>query len=109
MAMAHVMQLLLEGQSTGVLGVCAIDQIAERRHTALGIALEPDRSHAFAVDRSDLLARTQVSDRLGSRRRAHAVSDAAARSAAVEAEHQSRPFGRAAMDEGIDAKRPVRS
>ena len=43
------------------------------------------------------------------RRRRHPVGDAAAVAAAVEAEHQAGLFRRAAVDEGIDAERPVRA
>ena len=41
--------------------------------------------------------------------RSHTISDAATGPTAVEAEHQTRPLGRPAMDEGIDAKGPMRA
>src|SRR5262249_56965706 len=107
--LAHMMHLLLEGKPSGVLGMPAIHQIAERWHAALRLALEPDRPHALSIDRGDLLAGAQVSDRARPRCRAHAVGYAAAGSAAVEPEHQPRPLRRAAMNEGINAQRPMRS
>ena len=45
----------------------------------------------------------------GALARGDAICNAAAGSAVVEAEHQAGPFGCAAMDEGKDAERPVRS
>jgi hypothetical protein len=39
----------------------------------------------------------------------HPVGHAAAGAALVEAEHQAGPLRRAAVDEGIDAQRPVRA
>lgn len=55
--LAHVMQLLLERKSAGILRMPAIDHIAERRYALLGLALEPDRTDRFAIDGGDLLAR----------------------------------------------------
>ena len=109
MPLAHVMQLLLEREPPGILCVSSIHHVAERRHPPLRLALEPDRAHAFAVDRRHLLARAQIGDGVATLLRRHAIGDAAAGPAAVEAEHQTRPLGRPAMDEGIDAKRPMRA
>src|SRR5262249_41229570 len=41
--------------------------------------------------------------------RGHAIGDAATGSAAVEAEHETRPLRRPAVDEGINAERPMRA
>ena len=38
MALAHVMQLLLERQPAGILRVAAVDHVAERRHPPLRLA-----------------------------------------------------------------------
>jgi hypothetical protein len=87
----------------------AIDHVAQRLHPAFGPGLEPDRAHAFAVDGGDLFARAQVGDGAAAVLDRHAVGDAAAGAALVEAEHQTRPLGRAAVNEGIDAERPMRA
>ena len=39
--------------------------------------------------------------------RRHAIGDAAAGAAVIEAEHQARPLRRPAVDKGIDAERPM--
>ena len=63
----------------------------------------------FAVDGRHLLARPQIGDGVVPFFRSHTISDAATGPTAVEAEHQTRPLGRPAMDEGIDAKGPMRA
>src|SRR4051794_37616959 len=103
------MKLLLERESPGVLYVPTIHHVAEPRHPPLGRALEPDRSNGFAVDGGHLLARAQIGNGVAPFFRSHAISDAATGPTAVEAEHQTRPLGRPAMDEGIDAKGPMRA
>ena len=107
--LAHVMQLLLEREPSGILRVSTVDHVAQRRHPPLGLALEPDRAHAFAINRGHLLARAQIGDGVAAVSRAHAIGDAATGSTAVEAEHETRPLRRPAVDEGIDAERPMRT
>src|SRR5262245_7954046 len=55
MALAHMVQLLLERKSAGILSVAAVDHVAQTRDPLLRIALEPDRAHAFAIDGGHLL------------------------------------------------------
>ena len=55
--LAHVVQLLLERQSAGVLRMSAVDHIAQRRYALFGLTLEPDRPDTLAIDGGDLLAR----------------------------------------------------
>ena len=107
-ALAHMVQLLLEREPAGILHVSAVDHVAERRHPRLWLALDPDRAHAFEVDRRHLLARAQISDGARALGRGHAIGDAATGPAVIEAEHQARPLRRPAVDEGIDAERPMR-
>src|SRR5262245_58763595 len=107
--LAHVMQLLLEREPSGILRVPAVDHVAQRPYPPLALALEPDRAHAFAIDRGHLLARAQIGDGLAAVGRGHAIGDAATGSAAVEAEHETRPLRRPAVDEGINAERPMRA
>ena len=109
MTLAHVMQLLLEREPSGILRVSTVDHVAQRRHPPLGLALEPDRAHAFAINRGHLLACAQIGDGGAAVGRGHAISDAATGSTAVEAEHETRPLRRPAVDEGINAERPMRA
>src|SRR5437660_468694 len=60
--LTNVMQLLLERKPAGILPVSTVDHVAQCRHPLLGLALEPDRARAFAIDRGDLFARAQIGD-----------------------------------------------
>ena len=102
-----MVQLLLQREASGILHVAAVDHVAERRHASLGLALEPDGADALEIDRGDLLARAQIGDGARARGRRHPIGDAAAGAAMIETEHEARPFRRPAVDEGIDAERPV--
>ena len=106
-ALAHKMQLPGKRQPAGILPVAAVDHVAERVHGLLRVVVEPDRAHGLAIDLGDLLARAQIIDGGAALCGRHPVGDAAAIAAAVEAEHQAGAFRGTAMDEGIDAKRPV--
>ena len=85
----------------------AVDHIAKRRHPPLGIATQPDGSHGLAIDHGGLLTRPQIRKRLTALCSSDPIRHAAAGAALVEAKHQARPFRRSAMDERINAKRPV--
>src|SRR5262245_43888585 len=107
-ALAHVVQLLVERKPAGILWMAAVDHIAERGHRLfLACALEPDAPRGLAVDHCDLLARPQIRDRLLPPSRRHPEGDAAAGAAAVETEHEPGPLGRAPMHERIDAQRAM--
>src|SRR3954447_10145673 len=108
-ALADMVQLLLERKATGILRVTAIDHVAQRADTACWTRVEPNGPHRFAIDQGDLLARAQVSDGLRALDSAHVVSDAAASAAVIKAEHEPWPLGRAAVYERIDAQRAVRA
>src|SRR5260370_40629514 len=73
--LAHVMQLLLEREPSGILRVSTVDHVAQRRHPPLGLALEPDRAHALAINRGHLLARAQIGDGLAAVGRGYAIRD----------------------------------
>jgi hypothetical protein len=107
--LAHVMQLLLERETSCVLHVSTIYRVTEGRHPPLGLVLEPDRTYAFAVDGRHLLARPQIGDGVAALLCRYTIGDAATGPAMIEPEHQTWPLGRPAMDKGVDAKRPVRA
>ncbi len=107
MALAHVMELLVERQTPGILRMAAVDHVAERAHGSLRLALEPDPPDALAIHHGDLLACPQIRDRLGAQRGCDSIRNAAAGAAAVEAQHQAGTLGRPAMVERIDAERPM--
>src|ERR1700754_4073885 len=107
MALPHVMELLVERQTPGILRMAAVDHVADRAHGSLGLALEPNAPDGLAIKHRDLLARPQIRDGLGAQRGCDPIRNAAAGAAMVKAEHQARTLGRPAMVERIDAERPV--
>src|SRR3954469_4410296 len=107
MALAHVMKLLVERQTPGILRMAAVDHVAERAHCPLRLALEPDPSNALAVHHGDLLACPQISDGLGAQGACDPIRNAAACAAAIKAEHQTGALSRPAMVERANAERPV--
>src|SRR5882672_10643740 len=107
MALAHVMELLVERQTPGILWMAAVDHVADRAHGSLGLPLEPDAPDALSINHGDLLACSQIRDRLGAQRGCDPICNATAGASAVKAEHQARTLGRSAMVERIDAERPV--
>src|SRR5262245_31351185 len=86
-ALADVMQLLLQRQPAGVLRMAAVDRVADRVDPTLWISLEPDAPHRLAIDRRDLLAPPQIGQRGGALGRRDAVRDTAAGAALIDAEH----------------------
>ncbi len=108
MALADLMQLLVEREPAGILRMAAIDHVAQRRHPPVRMSEQRHVAQDFAIDLGDLLALAQIvrPPLRGSARR-DAEGDAAAGAAAVEAEHEAGPLRRAAMHEGIDAERAV--
>src|SRR4051812_45192967 len=107
MVAADMMKLLVERETAGILGVAAVDHVAERRNGL--IALEPDPAQTFAVDHCDLLAGPQVLDGRCPIGGGNPKRDAAAGADVVEAEDETRPFRRAPMEKRIDAERSVRA
>ncbi len=105
--LSHEMQLPIQRQAAGILRVAAVDHVAERLHALLRVVVEPDGPRDFAIDHGGLLAFAQIAKRLGAHAGRHAVGNAAAIAAAVEAEHQSGFFRRAAVHEGVDTERAV--
>ena len=109
MTLPDVMHALGKRQPSGILHVAAIDDEAQRPHLPPRFLLELDPPHRFQIDGRDLFAGAQIGDGLFARRGGDPKGDAAAHAAAVEPEHQARPLRRAAMDERIDAQRPVQA
>ena len=107
MALPHMVQALGERQPSGILHVTAVDDEAERPHLPPRLLFKLDPPDGFEIDGGDLLARAQIGDGFGARRGGDAKGDAAAHAAAIEPQHQARPLRRAAMDERVDAERPV--
>src|SRR5882724_3989907 len=107
MALAHVMELLVERQTPGILRMAAVNHIEDRAHRSLGLALEPDAPDTFAIHHGDLLARPQIRDRLGAQGGCDPIPNPAAGATVVKAEHQTGTLGRSAMVERIDAERPM--
>src|SRR6185437_6036140 len=107
MALPDVVKLLGERETSGILPVAAVDHIAQGLHALARITHQPNRTPDFAINEGDLFARPEIRDRVGAFLRRHAVGDAPAIAAAVEAEHQPGPLRRAAMHERIDAERTV--
>ncbi len=108
-ALPHMMQAFGERQAAGILDVASIDDVAQRPDAMPRLVLKLDLPHGFEIDRRDLLAAAQIGDGLGALGGGDAIGDAAAHAAAIEPEHQAGPLRRTAMDEGIDAKRPVQA
>src|ERR1700754_596076 len=106
-ALLHMAQLLGKRKPAGILDMAAVDHVSERADALPPLVLEPYRAHHLAVDAGDLLALAQIGDDGAAVLLRDLVCDAAAGAAAVEAEHQARAFGRAAMDKRIDAERAV--
>src|SRR6516165_11125685 len=84
-----------------------VDHIGQRADAPARLVVEPDRSHHLAINVGRLLAAAQVVDRALAPLRCDTESDAATGAAAIEPQHQTRFFRRAAMVERIDAERAV--
>src|SRR5215470_11637634 len=104
MALAHVMELLVERQTPGILRMAAVDHVADCAHCSLGLALEPDAPDTLAIHHGDLLACPQIRNRLGAQSSGDPICNAAAGAAVVKAEHQAGALCRPAVVERIDAE-----
>src|SRR5277367_953738 len=92
-------ELLDQGQSSGILYVTAIDHIGQRANPLAGPVAEPDRAQHLAIDIGGLLAAAQIFHRLAAQLRRDAERDAAAGAAAVEPQYKAGLFRRSAMIE----------
>ena len=101
------MQLLGQAEAAGILLMAAIHYIAERLDVLPRVVVKPDAPPGLQIDHGDLLAGAEVFDRLSALFRRYPVGDAAAIAAAIETEHQTGLFRRAAVNEGIHAQRAV--
>jgi hypothetical protein len=107
--LAHVVHTFGHGQTAGILSVTAVDHVAKRLHLPSGPVFQIDAPRGFAVNGSDLLAATQIGNGLRARRCGDPVGNAPAHAAAIEPQHQAGLFRPTAMDERIDAERPMQS
>src|SRR5471030_1282212 len=101
------MELFGKGEAAGILLMAAVHHVAERLHILFRVVIEPYPSPSLAIDHGDLLAPAQIVDRGRALGLSHPIGDAAAIAAAVKAEYQPGSLRRAAVDEGVDAERPV--
>ena len=109
MTLPDVMHAFRKRQPSGILHMAAIDDEAQRPYLPPRFLLELDPPHRFQIDCRHLFAPAQIGDGLLARRGCDPKGDAAAHAAAVEPQHQAGPLRRAAMDERIDAQRPVQA
>ena len=99
----HPLCRLVGVERSGILLMSSVDHVGDGLdHLSV---VEPDRQPAFEIDVGDQLALAQVIYDLAFELAGNAEGQAKAGAAAVEAEHQSRPFRRAAMHERGDAQR----
>src|SRR5437868_2061802 len=87
--------------------MAAIDRVAERFDAAVRLPLKPDAANEFPVHRRGLFAAAQISKRGRALLRRHAIGDAAAGAAEIEAEDEAGAFRSAAMIERINAQRTM--
>ena len=107
MSLPYQMDLAVKIKASGVLDVspiCYVDQCCD---IALWLRCERNPTQSFQVNGGRLFALTQIRDGGGAFCRRHPVGDAAAGAAAVQPQHEAGFFRRPAMDEGVDAQRPV--
>lgn len=106
-ALAGIMQLLGEAQLAGILAMTAVNHIAKRVYAFLRVIVEPNPAPRLPINPRNLFARAQIFDRFGSPCRCHAVGNAAAIAAAVQAEHEAGLFGGSAVHKRIHAESAV--
>src|SRR5438045_9069404 len=85
----------------------SIDHVSQRADAQPGLVLQPHRPRHLAVHRCDLFAGAQVCNGRGTMLLRDAEGDAAARAAAVKAEHKARLFRRSTTQAGVAAKREM--
>src|SRR5262249_38051874 len=85
MGLAHDVQLAVVRQPAGVLGMAAVDDVAERFAPALRWARQPGHAHHLPVYRGGLLALAQIFERGSAELCRDPIGDAAAGAAEVEA------------------------
>ena len=93
-----------EAEGAGVVVVGAVGDVRERRDDAV---LEVDGAAPRHVFAAAPFAPLEIVEHRGRRRGRHPVGEAAAGAAAVEAKHQTRALGGAAVDARVDAQRAV--
>src|SRR5215475_7503530 len=96
MTLSDEMHLRIKIEPARILRMTPIDHIDECAHAPLRLAGNEHVPPGLTVDHGDLLARAEISDGRGPRRAADPIGDAAAGATAVEAEHETGLFRRAA-------------
>jgi hypothetical protein len=113
MTLAYQMDLALKIEAPGILGMAAINQIHQCGDLFAARPLrrrrQRDAAHGFEIDPRHLLAGAQIRDGGLGKAARDPVGDAAAAAATIEAEDEAGLFRSAAMDERIDAKRPMQA
>ena len=106
MSLAYQLELAFEIETPSILRMAPIDDKDDSVRLA---ACQRDAAHGFEIDLGHLLAFAQICEGGLAAHRRHPVGDAAAAAAAIEAEHEPGLFRCAAMDEGVDAQRPMQA
>src|SRR5260221_7976210 len=106
-ALACVVQLLREGQPSGVLAMASVDDITKRMNAFFRIVVEPDPPPSLAINPSDLFAAAQIVDRFASAGRRHPVGYSTAIAAAIKPEYQAGLLRGSTMHKRINAERAM--
>jgi len=109
MSLTYQMDLVLNVEASGILGMAAVDQEGEGCDVACRRRCKRNATRSFKVNGGDLFAFPQIRDGGTAVRRCHPISDAAAGAAAVEAKHEAGLLRRAAMNERIHTQCPVQA
>ena len=96
-------------ETPGILRMVAIDHEHQRTDGISRLACQPQRADKLAIHHRHLLARAQVGERLFPLVRRNLERDAMASAAAIETEHQTRPFGRPAIHVRVEAQAAVKT
>ncbi len=109
MSLTYQMNLMLNAEASGILGMAAVDQKDEGSHVARRRSCERDATQRFKVNGGDLFAVPQIRKGGAAVHCRHPIGDAAAGAATIEAKHEAGLLRRAAMNERVHAQRPVQA
>jgi hypothetical protein len=103
MSLTHQMDLMLNVEASGILGMAAIDQEDEGGHVARGGRRESNATRGFNVNGGYLFAFSQICDGAIAILGCHPIGNAAAGAATVETKHEAGLLRGTAMNERIHA------